>query len=512
MIDHLPDNRFLRPEQLHLRRLGLPGQPRAGTSQLSARELVLLYRLAAAIPEAGRVTIVGRLAPDGVVMVAAGAHQRRGRVAIDGPVSETLPDGLAATAVPAADVGHETTPADLLVFADPSLDTAAEALANAATGALVAAADSRRREVLEGLVRRTIVPKQTEGGRVVDGIYWSRVDASRRPWQSTDPRASVIVPTHNRPDSLMAAVGSILKHQSLDGGFEVLVVENAPRPQLAQPIADAARTAPMVVRHLHEPLPGLHRGRHRGAVEARGAILVYVDDDVLTAPGWIEGMVAPFVERDVAIVGGPVRPLWESPPPTWVAEISDSYFSLLDLGERELELCYPQGAYGCNMAIRRDVLFEVGGFNPDAMGWDPKMFWLRGDGETGLHRKVSEAGYRVVYHPAAGLLHRLPASRVTPRAIRRRGLLVGLSHSFTSIRSAPRDGLLRLRLLVRAGRALGSAVQCATAASRGGSRRVRHLSDAWRYWGYAAQHVMAAVRPRVFRYITRPSFFTEEGP
>src|SRR5207249_7611413 len=39
------------------------------------------------------------------------------------------------------------------------------------------------------------------------------------------------------------------------------------------------------------------------------------------------------------------------------------------------------------MAIRRDVLFQVGGFNPDLVG----DFFL-GDGATGLNRKLWERG------------------------------------------------------------------------------------------------------------------------
>ncbi len=510
MIDHLPDDRFRRPERAHLRRLGMSTDPGVGSPQLTARERVLLYRLGAAIPEWGRAAIVGALPVDALAMVAAGAHRRRGQVALERVAPTSLPEPLRGSVTEAVACGRGTAPVHLLVLGDGS-SAAAEQLVRAAPGALVAVVDFRRPEVLQGLIRGVLVPRQCEGGRTVDRVYWSRIDPSRQPWRPGDPLASVIVPTHDREDLLMEALDSIVGRQALADGFEVVVVENAPRPRLEPRIAETARTASVTVRHVHEPRPGLHRARHRGALDARGSILVYVDDDVVAPPGWLEALVAPFGDSSVAITGGPVRPLWESPPPAWVADIPDSYFSLLDLGDRELDLRYPSGAYGCNMAIRRDVLFEVGGFNPDAMGWERRLFWLRGDGETGLHLKVAEAGYRVLYHPSAGLAHRMPASRATSRAVRHRGLLVGLSHSFTSIRQTPRDRWLRLRLLARAGRSLGAGLRSAASAMTAAQRQLQ-LVHAFRAFGSARQHLAAAVQPSVLRYLTRPSFFTEDEP
>ena len=38
-----------------------------------------------------------------------------------------------------------------------------------------------------------------------------------------------------------------------------------------------------------DPQPGLLAGRHRGAREARGEILIYLDDDVRVSEGWLGG-------------------------------------------------------------------------------------------------------------------------------------------------------------------------------------------------------------------------------
>src|SRR6266516_3835456 len=67
------------------------------------------------------------------------------------------------------------------------------------------------------------------------------------------------------------------------------------------------------------------------------------------------------------------------------------------------------------MAIRRDVLFQVGGFNPDLVG----DFFL-GDGATGLNRKLWERGMVVGYVPEAIIYHHIPPQKMTVKFFRRR--------------------------------------------------------------------------------------------
>jgi glycosyltransferase involved in cell wall biosynthesis len=331
--------------------------------------------------------------------------------------------------------------------------------------------------------------------------------------EGTPPSISVIIPTHDRHQYAVDAARSIVRQTGLaPDSYEILIVENAPIARLEARIDAMNADSSTTLRHVHERNAGLHQARHAGARAASGQLLVYVDDDVLAPPTWLAALIAGFDDPEVAIAGGPIRPRWEGELPSWLSDFPESYFSLLDAGSERRELSYPDGAYGCNMAIRRQILFDVGGFNPDAMGWDERLFWLRGDGETGLHRRVHDAGHRVVYLPDAGLEHRMPASRLTPQAMRRRGLMVGLSHSFSDIRSTSREKSFRLRLFARANRALGSALRCGAAAIKHPQRRVFITSEMWRHLGYARQHLLAALHPRSLRYILRESYLSDAGP
>ena len=132
--------------------------------------------------------------------------------------------------------------------------------------------------------------------------------------------------------------------------------------------------------------------------------------------------------------------------PPWVAQFDIAYLSLLDFGDQTRELRFPECVWGCNMAVRREVLYSVGGFNPDGFG-DRRLIWLRGDGECGLQEKISNRELRIIYEPRAWVYHRIPASRVTPQYFYRRLFDDGIMHSYIRIRKMGNCRFLTSQLL-----------------------------------------------------------------
>lgn len=246
-------------------------------------------------------------------------------------------------------------------------------------------------------------------------------------------RVSVIIPTYKRVQYLQDAVTSIVAQDLPQSKYEILVVDNAPQPtpELVS-LCDSLQSP--LVRYVHEPRNGLHHARHTGAKRARGDILVYVDDDIRATPEWLAALCRPFAETQVGVVGGRIYPEWDVEPQEWIRAFPPGYLSLLDLGDSHLELTWPQQVYGCNFAVRKSVLFEVRGFNPDSFA-DPGMRWYRGDGETGLLKKVYAAGYSVRYEPTACVYHRIPADRLTIAYFERRAFDHGLSDAFGAWRA-----------------------------------------------------------------------------
>src|SRR6516164_4811858 len=97
---------------------------------------------------------------------------------------------------------------------------------------------------------------------------------------------SVILCTHNpRPDYLDRVLAS-LRGQTLPAEqWEFLLVDNASNQLLAE-IWDISWHSRR--RHIREDELGLTAGRLRGIQESSGKLLVFVDDDNLLAPNFLE--------------------------------------------------------------------------------------------------------------------------------------------------------------------------------------------------------------------------------
>lgn len=222
---------------------------------------------------------------------------------------------------------------------------------------------------------------------------------------------SVIIPTYKRPNSLMRAVESLQK-QMLDS-FEIIVVDNCPNNALRKNINEFNRQAKFKVYHIEESKLGLHFARHTGARIAKGNILVFTDDDASFHPQWLKSYMIAFDDyKDMVAAGGPVRPVWETAPPLWLKRIlkDKEIFTILSLMEpdKKFRLSKKGIFFGVNMAIRKNILFKLGGFNPEIFGKE----WL-GDGESGLNRKMWRKKMLIGYVPQALVYHHIQNERMT---------------------------------------------------------------------------------------------------
>jgi glycosyltransferase involved in cell wall biosynthesis len=232
--------------------------------------------------------------------------------------------------------------------------------------------------------------------------------------------ASVIVPTLNRADSVTRTVRSLLAQKVANAALDIIVVDNGSSDGTFERVSLLADHAPCAFRVLREPNLGLHNARHAGALAASGEVLLFTDDDATFSPRWVESYVTAFQQHpEMAAAGGPIEPAWEATPPDWLIRymIGKDDFGILSLRVARDEFALRKNGdfYGVNMAIRRDVLFEAGGFNPEAYG----STWL-GDGETGLTRKLWRAGRLIGWVPQARVFHHIPPGRMTLQYFRRR--------------------------------------------------------------------------------------------
>ncbi|CAN5145393.1 glycosyltransferase family 2 protein [soil metagenome] len=253
---------------------------------------------------------------------------------------------------------------------------------------------------------------------------------------------SIIIPTCNRADQLFATLNSLMEIEFDTSKFEIIVVDNGSEDNTKEIVENfIAKFPEHHIHYFYDAIPGLLTGRHRGAKEAFGNILVFIDDDIEADRNWLTSIAEAFLNPDVHLVGGKSLPKYEVHPPDWLENFwkNDAvgkrcpWLSLLDLGEVSKQID-PIFVWGLNFSIRKKTLYDLGGFHPDNVPSD--LQYLQGDGETGLSQKMRALEFKAMYVPGALVYHVIPNERLTFGYFEKRAFYQGVCASYSEIRKA----------------------------------------------------------------------------
>ena len=259
-----------------------------------------------------------------------------------------------------------------------------------------------------GAIAFTWTDEWWRGGHPVDDWAFGLVDARRRPkpalhvvtkvlaelphaqrQQSEQPKVSVVVCAYNAASTIEACLLSLERLKYPD--FEIIVVNDG-----SSDATGAIARRHTAVHVIDIPNGGLSAARNVGLEATTGDIVAYTDADVQVDPYWLLYLVQPFARPDVAVAGGPnVIP----PHDPWVAQCvarapGGPTHVLRD--DRTAE-----HVPGCNMALRREALLAIGGFNP---------IYLRAGDDVDVCWRMEARGWRIGFAPAALVWHHRRAS------------------------------------------------------------------------------------------------------
>lgn len=221
---------------------------------------------------------------------------------------------------------------------------------------------------------------------------------------------SVLLATRNRAESLDRTLASLAAQEAPGIEWEVLVADNGSTDDTRTVLE--RWTGRLRLRHAIEPAAGKNRAVNRVLGMARGQLLLFTDDDVILATGWLAAHAAAASRwPDHVIFGGLIRPRFPPDPPAWA--LRDPFVSVLfaayDPGTAEGPTT--QLPFGPNYALRAQCLGATG-FDEDV---GPNGSEYAMGGETELLRRLARNGAQAVYVPDAVVEHVIRPEQLTER-------------------------------------------------------------------------------------------------
>ena len=200
--------------------------------------------------------------------------------------------------------------------------------------------------------------------------------------------ASIIIPTFNGASRIGDCLDALLK-QTAGRNAEILVVNDGSTDETV----DVVRGYSTVVL-INQANAGPASARNRGAMESRGKVLLFTDDDCVPASDWLDCMLQPFIDPDVVGTKGAYCSRQTSLVAKFVQIEYEDRYRLMSRGD-SIDFIDTYSA-----AFRRERFFEMDGYDTS--------FPVASAEDIELSYRMSNAGWKMKFAPGAIVSHTHP--------------------------------------------------------------------------------------------------------
>ncbi|GHT75648.1 glycosyl transferase family 2 [Bacteroidia bacterium] len=244
---------------------------------------------------------------------------------------------------------------------------------------------------------------------------------------------SLIICTYNRSQYIYQTLKCIAENDTQNIDYEVILVNNNSTDNTETECLRFQQDFPNVpFRYFVEKNQGLSYARNRGIAEAKGEMLVFLDDDAFVGKNYLQNLQRNIENYPgLAAFGGKITPLFESGnAPKWLSKWTYSWVSAIDLGENVRFFEGNKYPIGANMGIARSAIEKVGNFNTK-LGRNKKN--LMAGEEKDIFNRIKAENGKIYYFPNNEVQHVIPGSRTTDEFIQRLGWGVGASEKIRTL-------------------------------------------------------------------------------
>ncbi|MDQ3862201.1 MAG: glycosyltransferase [Actinomycetota bacterium] len=244
-------------------------------------------------------------------------------------------------------------------------------------------------------------------------------------------RVIVCIITYRRPEGLKRLLEGLdrltFREEVAAPEVEVLVVDNDPAGSARTLVKRERPRLRWPIEYDVEPERGIPYARNRAitlAAQKDAGLLVFVDDDEVPRPSWMDELLRVQRSCHADVVYGAVLPRFEDGVPSWVVEGEFFEHPFVRAGYEtglSLELA------DTNNVLVRTTVFEEMGKNFD------ERFALTGGSDTHFFMRAFRAGYKIVWAADAVVDDWIPARRASARWILQRAYRLGNTRSLCEL-------------------------------------------------------------------------------
>lgn len=227
------------------------------------------------------------------------------------------------------------------------------------------------------------------------------------------PGVSAVVCCYNSSAVIVPTIQALSRQEIPPGsGYELILVDNNCTDDTLFLAEQAWRNSIHPVRIVKETKPGLIHARKTGVFSAQYHILLFIDDDNILAPGWIERLLNLYSRRaDVGGIGGHNEPMLEGEKPAWFDKFSGMYACTPSYENPDVS-AFKQRLFGAGMSFRTEALLAV--FDsalPFSLVGRTQDTLNRGD-DSEICLRVGLLGWKLWYENSLKLQHNILKSRI----------------------------------------------------------------------------------------------------
>lgn len=205
---------------------------------------------------------------------------------------------------------------------------------------------------------------------------------------------TIVIPTFNRYDALLETLDALTRLDYPPTQWEAIIVDDGSTDDTEAAVGQWLDQHQAPMRYLKQQNAGRSVARNRGAAEAQGRILIFIDNDIIVEPDFIKAHLDMINTNPGCWITGRIiqsPKLTHTPFGRYRQALFESYMAQYPAASA----AETDGMSAANVALPTADFRRLGGFDENLSGpedWD--LAW-----------RARQTGIRVLYDPRIAVLH-----------------------------------------------------------------------------------------------------------